>query len=372
MALISDVLRGPYGDPQPNVVITMRSLDTSSKVFKSNSSATTTDSDGKYTMQVFPGRYEVMISTLGNVGEIQVFSDSKDGTLNDFLLAPREDELTPAVVQTVDTLRAEAAVSADKSAMSASAAKISEDNSANSVKPVVGAGFGSGPIHRADIYAAGNTSALNRFNATSINAPASSLGAVISMPMDGGPTCGYFAITAGRGAWVGNSNGNGKNINWSLLWGASNTTVDSNGFIKKASPIVKLLRDGTCELNGESQGVTTERLSDGVYRISGTLGFNSDAQWGGPDGGIEVPLDRNKQPLIWVDYEVEPTGDLLIKTYHRTHPTAPAFARNDVLGYDEGMPIDIPEGRWVDLRVEMPEGEAPAPEMELVETKPRT
>jgi hypothetical protein len=159
---------------------------------------------------------------------------------------------------------------------------------------------------------------------------------------------------------------------WIWLWSEANTTVDSNGFIKKASPIVKLFRDGTCELNGESQGVTTERLSDGVYRISGTLGFNADAQWGGPDGGIEVPLDRNKQPLIWVDYEVEPTGDLLIKTYHRTHPAAPAFARNEVLGYDEGMPIDIPEGRWIDLRVEMPEEEAPAPDMELVETKPRT
>ncbi|MBP1131287.1 hypothetical protein JOE25_002861 [Serratia sp. PL17] len=138
------------------------------------------------------------------------------------------------------------------------------------------------------------------------------------------------------------------------LWSTRNTTVDGNGFLKKASPIVKLFGDGTCELNEESQGVSTERVSEGIYRVSGTLGFNSDAQWGGSDGGIEVPLDRNKQPLIWVDYEVEPTGDLLIKTYHRTYPTAPEFARNEVLGYEEGMPIDIPKGRWVDLRVEMP------------------
>lgn len=138
------------------------------------------------------------------------------------------------------------------------------------------------------------------------------------------------------------------------LWHSLNTTVDGNGFIKKASPIVKLYRDGSCELNDESHGIKTERVSEGVYRVSGTLGFNADAQWGGPDGGIEVPLDRNKQPLIWVDYEVEPTGDLLIKTYHRTYTAAPPFARNDVQGYDEGMPIDIPAGRWIDLRVEMP------------------
>ncbi|EMP2576192.1 phage tail protein [Serratia marcescens] len=138
------------------------------------------------------------------------------------------------------------------------------------------------------------------------------------------------------------------------LWHSLNTTVDGNGFIKRASPIVKLFGDGTYELNEESQGVTTERVSEGIYRVSGTLGFNADAQWGGKDGGIEVPLDRNKQPLIWVDYEVEPTGDLLIKTYHRTYTVAPPFARNDVKGYDEGMPIDIPLGRWIDLRVEMP------------------
>lgn len=150
------------------------------------------------------------------------------------------------------------------------------------------------------------------------------------------------------------ANINNKFVGSYEVWSTKNTAVDGNGFIKKASPIVKLFRDGTCELNDESQGVTTERVSDGVYRVSGTLGFNSDAQWGGSDGGIEVPLDRNKQPLIWVDYEVEPTGDLLIKIYHRTHPTAPSFARNEVPGYEEGMPIDIPNGRWVDLRVEMP------------------
>ncbi len=462
MALISDILCGPYGDPQSDVVITMRAQGTSSKVLISNSSATTTDADGKYSMQVFPGRYEVLVSTLGKIGEIQVFSDSKDGTLNDFLLAPGEDELTPAVVQTVDTMRADAA-------KSAASAKVSEQNSADNVKPVVAAGFGSGPLHAADAFSKDNKSSIQRFTNATANRPANTSGGLLTLPIDGGPSCSYLATSVTRQAWVGNSNtaapstvvwsrlfstsdlptvndisnlkdwGLSKGVTaaskgnfnaqmqsrrgyvstdpignpfkdtgthfldtrswavtqtgtddsyrtvqtcygygasatsvgkiavrswngtiftpWIWLWSEANTTVDSNGFIKKASPIVKLFRDGSCELNDESQGVTTERLSDGVYRVSGTLGFNADAQWGGLDGGIEVPLDRNKQPLVWVDYEVEPTGDLLIKTFHRTHPTAPAFARNEVLGYDEGMPIDIPEGRWVDLRVEMPERE---------------
>ncbi|HHQ6546562.1 TPA: prophage tail fiber N-terminal domain-containing protein [Serratia fonticola] len=139
-----------------------------------------------------------------------------------------------------------------------------------------------------------------------------------------------------------------------FLWNTGNTTVDSNGFIKKASPIVKLFSDGTSELNDQSQGVTTEWVSEGVYRISGTLGFNADAEWGGVDGGIEIPTDRNKLPLVWVDYEVDATGDLLIKTFHRVNSTAPKFAQNVKVGYKEGQPIDIPAGRWIDLRVEMP------------------
>ncbi|WP_312838418.1 phage tail fiber protein [Pantoea piersonii] len=140
---------------------------------------------------------------------------------------------------------------------------------------------------------------------------------------------------------------------WARLWHTKNTTVDSNGFIKRASPIVKLFSDGTIEVNEQAEGVTSERISEGVYRITGTQGFNADASWGGPDGGIGLPKDRNDQTLLWVDYEVGVSGDLLIKTFHREHKSAPEFARNEVEGYEDGAPIDIPAGRWVDLRVEV-------------------
>ncbi|WP_312816409.1 phage tail fiber protein [Atlantibacter subterraneus] len=133
-----------------------------------------------------------------------------------------------------------------------------------------------------------------------------------------------------------------------------NTVVDGNGYLKKASPVVKVAGDGSAELNAESAGVDVQRIRTGVYRISGVLGFNSDPAWGGIDGGIEIPLDRNKQPLLWVDYEIEAEGSILLKTYHRTHPTAPRFARNEIDGVSDGDPIDIPVGRCVDLRVEMP------------------
>ncbi|HGN0054241.1 TPA: hypothetical protein ACKRHD_001089 [Proteus mirabilis] len=139
------------------------------------------------------------------------------------------------------------------------------------------------------------------------------------------------------------------------LWGTRNTTTDPQGFIKKASPIVNIHQDGTFTTNDESEGATVTRVAQGEYLIEGVLGFNSDAGWGGVDGGIEIPLDVNKQPLIWVDSEVMEDGSILVRTYHRIHPNAPKFARNDIDGYKDGDPIDIPDGRFISVRVQMPE-----------------
>lgn len=142
---------------------------------------------------------------------------------------------------------------------------------------------------------------------------------------------------------------------WYKTYGEQNTTVDPQGFIKKASPIININPDGTFTTNDESEGATVTRVAQGEYLIEGVLGFNSDAGWGGVDGGIEIPLDVNKQPLIWVDSEVMEDGSILVRTYHRTHPNAPEFANNKIDGYKDGDQIDIPDGRFISVRVQMPE-----------------
>ena len=139
-----------------------------------------------------------------------------------------------------------------------------------------------------------------------------------------------------------------------ILYDDKNTVVDSNGFIKQASPVVKIFTDGKYETNDESEGVTVTRLDVGQYLIEGCKALNSDAAWGGIDGGFEIPTDRNKQPLIWLDYEVSADGSVLVKTYHRTHPDAPAFARNERDGLADGEPVDIPAHQFVSVRVAMP------------------
>ncbi|SUB99960.1 Uncharacterised protein [Proteus vulgaris] len=142
---------------------------------------------------------------------------------------------------------------------------------------------------------------------------------------------------------------------WRTVWSSNNTTVDSNGFIKRASPIIDINPDGTFTTNDESEGATVTRVAQGEYLIEGVLGFNADAGWGGVDGGIEIPLDVNKQPLIWVNSKINKDGSILVKTYHRTHPNAPEFANNEINGFNDGDPIDIPDGRFISVRVQMPE-----------------
>ncbi|WP_237385212.1 phage tail fiber protein [Xenorhabdus sp. Sc-CR9] len=127
-----------------------------------------------------------------------------------------------------------------------------------------------------------------------------------------------------------------------------------DGYLKSASPIIKIWSNGTFETNEESVGATVERLFEGVYFIKNVLGFNADVAWGGVDGGVEILMCKNKLPLIWVNYEVLPDGAIKIMTYHREHPNAPEFAKNIRQGYSDGDLIDIPAGRSISVRVQMP------------------
>ncbi|WP_348986554.1 hypothetical protein [Xenorhabdus sp. SGI240] len=142
---------------------------------------------------------------------------------------------------------------------------------------------------------------------------------------------------------------------WWMIWHTGNTTTDTNGYLKKASPIIQIYPDGKFITNNESEDAIVERLSEGVYLIKNVLGFNAAAAWGGVDGGVEIPMCKNKLPLIWVDYRVQPGGSIKIMTYHREHADTPAFARNVREGYADGDPIDIPGGRFISVRVQMPE-----------------
>ncbi|MDV5225304.1 hypothetical protein RZ760_004990 [Providencia rettgeri] len=173
--------------------------------------------------------------------------------------------------------------------------------------------------------------------------------------------------------------GTSVNTPWILQYNTGNTTKDSNGNLKAASPIVKVFADHI-ELNEESEGVELEKLGTGRYKLKGVLGMNSDASWGGIHGGMVIPNGINNLPLVWGSFDVLPDGDIIIETRYRKHElnerqeaerlmTYPEFLKDELVEVDteEGKKekllkveredyeyCDIPNGHWIDVRVNMP------------------
>ncbi|WP_321157926.1 pyocin knob domain-containing protein [Providencia stuartii] len=159
-----------------------------------------------------------------------------------------------------------------------------------------------------------------------------------------------------------NDAGTSVNTPWISQYNTSNTTKDSNGNLKAASPIVKLFADHI-ELNEESEGVEMEHLGVGHYLIKGVVGFNSDGAWG-INNGFVIPQDHNGKNMVLIDYEVRPDGDIEVFVFHQQNADMPERFQNKRIKYidKDGNPVyyenyepcDVPESRWIDVRVEMP------------------
>ncbi|MBF1877865.1 phage tail fiber protein [Acinetobacter baumannii] len=153
-------------------------------------------------------------------------------------------------------------------------------------------------------------------------------------------------------------NNSGTWSDWFNLLTAQNTTTDGNGFIKAASPVVKLFQSHI-ELNNDAakQPITFDKLGTGDYLIKGSLGFAQEGWY------IEVPKDANGNTIVAVVYDTLENGDISIKTYKRKFD----FELAAVVA-DHENPMDIPEGRWIDIRLH----EEPEPEPEVEETLSET
>ncbi|WP_422102017.1 hypothetical protein [Vreelandella sp.] len=161
------------------------------------------------------------------------------------------------------------------------------------------------------------------------------------------PTPELYLQSFRSGAWTG--------LNFKV-YTAGNTTVDSNGFIKSASPIFRLASSGENAANKalnftsagsgaanlEAQGVIATHDALGVYTINGSLGFAKQGWM------VEVPQDANGNRLCVLETEQADDGTITVRTFSkRIDPDT-----GDVVA---DQPMDIPEGRWIDLRLSMPE-----------------
>ena len=125
MAIISGVFTDPFGAPLANVTISLSARSTTSAAFAGTNAAAVTAADGSYSMSVLVGTYAVT-ATINRqpdyLGVIQVYPDSPDGTLNEFLACFNPDDATPAILLEMEELVAEAKANAAAAAASAQTA----------------------------------------------------------------------------------------------------------------------------------------------------------------------------------------------------------------------------------------------------------
>lgn len=167
---------------------------------------------------------------------------------------------------------------------------------------------------------------------------------------------------------------NAGNVKVNTLYGTVNKpniqrdiagiTIDGNGFVKKASPIAKLIAEipskedsffwtgvetvgGYVGCNAEAQGVFAVKTGLGRYTIKGSLGWNTEG-W-----KFELPRDDNGNMLCFVESDWnEEEKELNIQVFTRKFD----INTGNIIA---GEPMEIPQGRWIDLRLEMPKVEIP-------------
>lgn len=152
---------------------------------------------------------------------------------------------------------------------------------------------------------------------------------------------------------VDDKNATPRSIGYHLIRTSQNTTVDPNGFIKAASPIVELYAD-KIEMNDEAklQNITFEKLGIGDYLIKSSSGFAQEGWY------VEQPKDANGNIYHAIVYDTLENGDISVKTYEQKLDGVKIVV-------DLDKPVDIKENRFISIRLqELPQQpiEAPQPD----------
>lgn len=135
-----------------------------------------------------------------------------------------------------------------------------------------------------------------------------------------------------------------------VVYTAQNTTVDPNGFLKNASPIVQLFAD-KIELNDESQqqNIEFEKLGIGDYLIKNSSGFAQEGWY------VEQPKDANGNIYHAIVYDTLENGDISVKTYEQKLDGVKIVV-------DLDKPVDIKENRFISIRLNELPSDTSAPQ----------
>lgn len=146
------------------------------------------------------------------------------------------------------------------------------------------------------------------------------------------------------------------------LYGTANTTKASDGTIKAASPVARIVTSkdecqradiaedgftwcGCGAANAEAEGITISRLDVGVYVLTGSAGLASEG-W-----QLLPPMDPGGMgELGVVEAEQTDSGGLTIRLYKRKY----ILSDEGEIIKTKGEPMDVPANSWIDVRLDMP------------------
>ncbi|AWX03677.1 MULTISPECIES: phage tail protein [Enterobacter cloacae complex] len=170
-----------------------------------------------------------------------------------------------------------------------------------------------------------------------------------------------IAPTTGRAAVRGRS---GNNFSaWNELYTTGNTTKASDGTLKAASPVARIVKSqkecqrtdideqefawcGCGTANAEAEGITLSRLDIGVYKLTGSAGLASEG-W-----QLLPPMDPGGMgELGVVEAEQTESGGLTIRLFKRKY----MLGDEGEIVKAKGEPMDVPVNSWIDVRLDMPE-----------------
>ncbi|WP_163293631.1 phage tail fiber protein [Enterobacter hormaechei] len=170
-----------------------------------------------------------------------------------------------------------------------------------------------------------------------------------------------IAPTTGRAAVRGRS---GNNFSaWNELYTTGNTTKASDGTLKAASPVARIVKSqnecqrtdideqgfawcGCGTANDEAEGIKISRLDVGVYILIGSAGLASEG-W-----QLLPPMDPGGMgELGVVEAEQTESGGLTIRLFKRKY----MLSDEGEIVKTKGSPMDVPANSWIDVRLDMPD-----------------
>ena len=149
---------------------------------------------------------------------------------------------------------------------------------------------------------------------------------------------------------------------WYEFYHTANTTKASDGTIKAASPVARIVTSkdecqradiaedgftwcGCGAANAEAEGITISRLDVGVYVLTGSAGLASEG-W-----QLLPPMDPGGMGELGVVEAVQTdNGELTIRLFKHKY----MLSDEGEIIKTKGEPMDVPANSWIDVRLDMP------------------